>query len=763
MWMKARYGPVCRPRGSHAPMAAMCPARTGDTGAGEGIQHVDLSVGSDPSRKEEVLTRIIRITRVVLIAALAATALIPLPRPIAAAGNGTWVKQAPSGRSGTTPQFTEIHCPSTDVCYALDTIRSYDPSSTGAAHVVVEKTIDGGMVWSVQTVDARPTVSGSESDQLACPSVHSCYLLATAVTATFQSRDEILVTANGGQTWRVTYSGIGIELGQVSCPGSTTCDVSVFHDGAILSDTLLVTSDGGQTWNSRTISVTNQPTEAMACPDARDCYISALLKPSMGEPPGRIVATHDGGQTWAVTRAPAGQYSSLACPGPNHCDALLILPQGGGNILVTHDGGRSWITPSIPGLPGGGQIVCANEATCYIFAVEVWRTTDGGGTWGRDAAAGSPGISNASCPIATTCYGVGIQDLVLKTTDGATWREPTPYTLRPLTAIACAGTTCYATGLGGVVLTTSNGGTTWVRRSTGTNADLRSIACPGPRVCLAGGGIFTPPNPTWVLLRTPNGGKTWSVEKDVAAVAVTCPSRTVCYATGAFPTATGSPPISEVFRSSNAGKTWTTQSSLPNGYDFSAIACSTTTACIGVGGVAPCIDEYARHSAGVPERVGALVRPELQNCQESGWLFSTADSGRHWIRQFQRTLPAYSTGDADLLTVACPRRILCYAAGYGLWLQVTFDGRSWKVKLAGATPTDFVQSLACVAPDTCWGIGVQLNGPGGVPVRTANGGKTWSVIAGGVPQPGGLTALTCLTPNRCFAVGPAGLVMAYSR
>jgi photosystem II stability/assembly factor-like uncharacterized protein len=375
----------------------------------------------------------------------------------------------------------------------------------------------------------------------------------------------------------------------------------------------------------------------------------------------------------------------------------------------------------------------------------------------------------ASCPSSTTCYGVGFQSLILKTTDGKTWREPTPYTRLPLSALACPGAgTCYAVGAGGLLLTTSDGGASWVRRSTGATGALPSIACPSLGVCLTTDLVFTPPSTTTgVMLRTTDGGQTWSTEKGIPATRVTCPSSTVCYATGATFTGSGSPPTAVVLRSSDAGRTWAKESTLPKGYTLTAIACSSTTTCIGVGGESPCIDDLARRDMRPLGSDTVGLRPDQQGCREAGWLFSTADGGRHWVRQFHRTLAPGTTG-ADLLTAGCPTPTLCYAAGYGIWIRATFASRGWTVKLDGVTPIDFVQSLSCLPPNTCWGIGVKLNSLGGVPVRTTNGGASWQVIDGNVPSPGsfpqagGLTALDCPSPTRCFAVGNSGLIMAYS-
>lgn len=638
--------------------------------------------------------------------------LLLLPQWATAASEGTWVQQAPVGAAGSLPTL-QLQCPSADVCYAF----GLWPGASGiaAGTPLFEKTTDGGVTWNGLSVTGGLYTSGRSP--LACPSVTVCYLLSsTAPWPPPSAPVSIRVTTDGGKTWINYPTGIEGSPDKISCPSAAVCYVSVYHGEVPVSLDLLVTTDGGHTWSSRSISVTTGSLGVLTCPGVHDCYVSgSLVDPGTGSP-ADIAVTHDGGQTWTVVRAPRSNYPSIACPSIDHCYALSSPP------IVTRDGGQTWTAVPTTVDPIGKDMVCPSDSVCYIAAGRIWRTTDAGTSW-HPAADGDPlGIFSLSCPTTTTCYGTGEQGLVLKTTDGETWEEPTPYTRRALHAIACpTATTCFAAGDYGTVLVTANAGVQWVRHSTGTNGDIVSLACPAVDVCLAEEEGPGPDNgANHVVLRTTDGGRSWAQEAGVQAFGLSCFTQTFCVAAGTPP---------HFLRSFDGGKTWHTRSG-PRRFPLAAFACVSTARCIGVGGNSSCED-----------------------CVENGWLFTTTDGGEHWHRQY-----AYGS---YLVSVACSTAIRCYAGGHGIWLRSTFQNGKWTVNEAATVPpTAYVRSVSCPAASTCWGVGMQENSTGGIPVRTRNGGRSWTVVEHHVS--GDVEALTCPRPDECFAVGPSGLIMAYS-
>jgi photosystem II stability/assembly factor-like uncharacterized protein len=265
-------------------------------------------------------------------------------------------------------------------------------------------------------------------------------------------------------------------------------------------------------------------------------------------------------------------------------------------------------------------------------------------------------------------------------------------------------------------------------------------------------------------------------------LSVTCPSVTLCFATAFtdLPGKVGDLPrqVGAVLRTVDGGRTWATYT-LPKADGVGeSISCPTTRRCIVVGGVGPCIDDFVRRMDLMTGSDGDRLRPAQYDCKGRGWLFATADGGRSWRREINRTLPAYAVRGADLLTVACPTPTQCYAGGYGIWVRSTHGGRAWSVTTpsitipvaspAPAASADFIRSLSCTGLSTCWGLAGQLGDYNGIPVRTTDGGRSWQSVAGNVPTlgpdagSGGLLSLTCPRPNRCFAVGHGGLIMSYS-
>ena len=687
------------------------------------------------------------VVRTLLVLGLVIGPLIATPRHIVAAQLGTWEQQAPRGAPAVPLPLFQVQCPSTSVCYAVGSPVSGQVLPR-LRHPILEKTTDGGVTWTSQQLDVDPYPNNSPlaSAPLACPSVDLCYLLANTGSPPDPQRPPMIwVTEDGGRTW--TKHKVGstaalpqVALQQIVCPSTRVCYVSAFRSGQQVRENLLITRDGGATWASRTLTVTDQPIFALACPGIDDCYLSGFLIATGSTRTPGIAVTHDGGRTWAVSRSRDQRppvYNSLSCPATNQCYAAALE----GSLLVTQDGGRTWTKVTQHNLHPS-KITCPTAKNCYaMVGSEVLSTADGGITWEHNSSSAGYSLLDLACPGPTTCYGVGFQGEVVKTSDGRTWHEPTPYTRTTLAAIACPNAIiCYAVGVAGTVLTTTDGGATWVRRSSGISAPLTSIACPALLVCFAG-GFSDPALPRSVLLRTTDGGQSWNEEKQVGGnfwiVSVACPRLTACFALTSDPARGG------VFSTADGGRTWIRRV-LPKTTGVGrSIACATVQWCVALVGV-----NAATSDIGTPGWMG------------NGWLFATTDGGRHWRRRVYR-------GQA-FLSVSCPSPTQCYAGGFRIWLRSTSGGQAWTVAHRRFAGRDSVQSLSCTGPSMCWGLAVRLNELGGLPVRTSDGGRSWRVVAGNVPVPipgissGGLLALTCPRPTRCFAVGSAGLIMAYS-
>jgi photosystem II stability/assembly factor-like uncharacterized protein len=230
----------------------------------------------------------------------------------------------------------------------------------------------------------------------------------------------------------------------------------------------------------------------------------------------------------------------------------------GGTALVTNSSGRRWRSLSLPdGQEDLTLVTCTTRRTCigeglmdvktgmpiYGERPSAITTKDGGSTWtprplpvGNIGQYGVPDFKGMACPSASRCYMVGDETpgdgspsgVISASADGGkTW---TPRTLPPgttsLNAISCATPTdCVVVG-GGIgprgetlhdILTTNDGGHTWVTRPVPTPITsvlgLSGISCPSTTVCIATGfGLTetTPSSEPSVVVVTSDGGATWT-------------------------------------------------------------------------------------------------------------------------------------------------------------------------------------------------------------------------------------------------------------
>jgi photosystem II stability/assembly factor-like uncharacterized protein len=143
------------------------------------------------------------------------------------------------------------------------------------------------------------------------------------------------------------------------------------HGWAAGAGRIMATSDGGRTW-ARQYSGT-AALQQLDFTDAAHGWATG---------PGTLLRTTDGGATW--TALPAPQLNG-------HCLVLgsvhFVSPDlgyaitAGGQLLRTTDSGVTWAP--VPGAPASLQGVCfSGPRDGYVGGPgRIWRTTDGGATW----------------------------------------------------------------------------------------------------------------------------------------------------------------------------------------------------------------------------------------------------------------------------------------------------------------------------------------------------------------------------------------------
>jgi photosystem II stability/assembly factor-like uncharacterized protein len=300
-------------------------------------------------------------------------------------------------------------------------------------------------------------------------------------------------------------------------------------------------------------------------------------------------------QSWSVAGSfgtSALSLNAVTCPTASQCYAMGETTFKTGMVLVSADGGSTWTQYNVPaGVGTLSAVACSTASSCVaVGGTSVITTTDSGASWASKTM-GQNALTTVTCPSATECI-VGGSDAPVQsgcdsghtyatTNSGLAWQATPTHCFVP-SAISCStpsrcvvvGTHTNATSQNGEILASQNAGQSWQSRYmlSNSNTQLSGVACPTARQCVAVGN-----SPTQAILRSSNGGSSWTKADPGVAVAqryflaVSCSSAQVCNAGGsAGPVATH-----------DGGATWAAigGSSLTK---ITGISCPSTTACVGV-------------------------------------------------------------------------------------------------------------------------------------------------------------------------------------
>jgi len=147
--------------------------------------------------------------------------------------------------------------------------------------------------------------------------------------------DRILVTADGGESWRDADGAVGASIGDLWF-------LDRMNGWAVGSRTLLRTSDGGESW--RSLAVEDEDFSASAIQFLDDAHGWALSNID------GLMVTSDGGHRWSRVALPLGKN-----PPTMRAFAFVDAAHGWvvgdrGVILHTEDGGATW-TRQTNGVP----------------------------------------------------------------------------------------------------------------------------------------------------------------------------------------------------------------------------------------------------------------------------------------------------------------------------------------------------------------------------------------------------------------------------
>jgi photosystem II stability/assembly factor-like uncharacterized protein len=241
----------------------------------------------------------------------------------------------------------------------------------------------------------------------------------------------VLLTSDGGRTWRTARRGLG-PYGIAAVRGGS--------DGWIaMPGALLHTDDRGRTWSTFSRARIVEPSFA----SARDGWAFAR---------GTLVATHDGGVVWRPLRQPCARsvdpLSQLSLATPTHGWILCLSQPGTGMQLKalyeTRDGGRTWRlrASSLFGRPRRGNLPTTGygDAISFLDDGHGWlaesrgafsETRNGGSDW-RPLPLSKPELVEAH-DAELLSDGVGIaliyysRRLAVTYDGGRTWRYVTRF------------------------------------------------------------------------------------------------------------------------------------------------------------------------------------------------------------------------------------------------------------------------------------------------------------------------------------------------
>jgi photosystem II stability/assembly factor-like uncharacterized protein len=383
-------------------------------------------------------------------------------------------------------------------------------------------------------------------------------------------------------------------------------------------------------------------------------------------------------------------------------------------------------------------------------------TGENGWVWQNPLPQGNP-LYGITCPTATNCLAVGDGGTIVATTDGS-WTALTSGTTKALRSISCINsTTCYAAGDTGTIVKTTDSGNTWTLQSSGTTANLKKIICFAPDTCYA----IT--NPSLGLLKTDNGGNSWTtILTNNGLRDLTCPSINICFTIDR----------TTIYKTADSGATWQNYGFNIGGglysypYDgLSVIGCANNTTCyvgVSLGGKGLPPSELSKSvlktvDSGLSwnslpnspptalfNSYSAILCPDPNTCYLTGGygygITKTDDGGATW------TFPNNSVDSLyNLNEIACLNPLNCYFVGnYGRIYQTVNGGVTWINKLQGIN--GYWEGVDCVTNAVCY-----VAGDGGKILKTVTGGNLWIELNTGTSQ--NFTAIKCLSTLMCYATG----------
>jgi len=488
---------------------------------------------------------------------------------------------------------------------------------------------------------------------------------------------------------------------------------------------LFKSTDGGASFNALPVLPNNAYFVALAV-DLQGSLYAAAIGDLGGRPLVTVYKSRDGGTSWVNSGSglPASNGDYFAGRG-----ALAIDPQNPGTIYVARQGsgvykstdsGASWRAANIGMAVSGGPFVSGvaidpqNPNTLYAPSINMlFKSVNGGVSWSplsswrrSDALLPGVGMLVADQQNAGTVYALTANGMFRSVDAGATWNvyfRPRAATVSSLVMDPLNSGTMYAGHYKSV-----DAGMTWVPLGPQVRGEASVALAIDPQApwTLYGGSEYDdcPGTAASGISRSVDGGGTWTDTRAragcVSAMAVDPLSPSTIYAISGG-----------IFKSTDAGTSWSTINSGPPNVEVNALAIdplnSSTLYAAGNGVFKSTDGGTSWSSSGLMSRTFALaIDPKDTSTLYAGTtvdLFKSTDAGANW-----RSLLSSSPANIHAVAINPQNTSIVYAG----------------------TDTGVIQST--------------------------DGGESWSSIPGG-PANVHLLALDPQAPTAIYAGGPAGL------
>jgi photosystem II stability/assembly factor-like uncharacterized protein len=336
----------------------------------------------------------------------------------------------------------------------------------------VQKSTDNGTTWSVKNVDTLAR------------EFRAAYFFNSTTGFICGSNGLLMKTVDGGESFTYLNSGVDVLLYDIEFVDANTGYIG----GA--SGTLLKTTDGGATWVPLTSGVT-QAIYSIATPAADAIYFGTASTSSFKK-------STDGGATW-TTITPTVGMTTQSIWGAHFINATTgwIAVQYLGKVFKTTDGGTTWAESTTNGVivPNSVYFADANNGVVTANSNMMFTSTDGGATWAQIETEDQQYGADIS---GNNIFTVGRSGTTYKSTDvGTTFALLTSKVtftqirmikfINANLGIGTAGSTTTGDSLGFLIKTT-NGGATWSDVGYNFKNIVYSVATPSPTTWYVGRG-----------------------------------------------------------------------------------------------------------------------------------------------------------------------------------------------------------------------------------------------------------------------------------